>query len=414
MRRFTLILLVILLLPALAAGKKKRTSNDAIQQKEKTEKQYAKTEKNLKRTEKELRQSLQKVTTLESAIDNASKELRQIRQQADSIAKRKAIVEDSIAINEGKLNTLRNAYVKAVRSSRSSRRELSGLSFIFSAENFRQASNRMTYIREFSRWRQRKADEITAINDELEVQRTELISLQKQIDALRMQAEAKQRKLKSDKNSLNKTVNSLKGKQSQLNKLLREQQQTINKLDKEIDRLIQQEAEERRKREEEAKKGGKSGKKGDDFKPVDSKADQQLSANFEANKGKLPSPLSHTYVLAQGFGVQQHRSIKTLQVNNTGVDLETALDATARSVFQGEVSGVFMQKGLNYVVLVRHGDYITVYANLQEIKVKKGSTVKTGDVIGKVAASPVNSNRGQLHFEIRRERDKFNPLDWLK
>lgn len=434
-RRFALIFLVVILLPVVAVGKKPRTSGDAQRQKEQTEKQYAKTEKNLKKTEQELRKKLNRVASLEAAIDVAGLRIREIKRQMDSISALKTSVEDSIAANEAQLSALRNAYVKAVRSSRKYRRELSGLTFLFSADNFRQAAHRMTYLREFSKWRQRKSEEIEALNDVLEVRRGHLITLHRQADSLRMSAVAQEGQLQANRKELSKAVGSLKGKQSQLNKLLREQQRTLTQLDQEIDRLIQKEAEERRRKEEEERKRREAEerrrreeqqKKGEsgavassssepEFKPVDTIAtDKQASSEFAANKGKLPSPLSHTYVVAQGFGVQQHRSIKTLKVNNTGVDLETASGASARAVFPGEITGVFMQKGLNYVVLVRHGEYLTVYANLQEIKVKKGGQVKTGDVLGTVAASPVNPQRAQLHFEIRREREKLDPLLWLK
>lgn len=436
-RRYALIFLLVLVLPLMAVAKKPRTSGDAQRQKEKTEKQYAKTEKNLKKTEQELRQKLGKVASLESDIDITTKQIRTLKKQIDSIAELKSGVEDSIAVNEAQLESLRSAYVKAVRSSRKYRREISGLVFIFSADNFRQASHRMTYLREFSDWRQRKSAEIMTINAELQVRREHLTALLVQADSLRTAAQMQENRLQSSRKELSKAVGSLKGKQKQLNKMLKEQQQTLDRLDQEIDRLIQKEAEERRRKEEEERKRReaeerrrreqeqKAAKDGSpqpetkpadsEFKPIDSAAaDKQASSDFMACKGKLPSPLSHTYVVAQGFGVQQHRSIKTLKVNNTGVDLETAHGASARAVFPGEITGVFMQKGLNYVVLVRHGEYLTVYANLQDIKVKKGAKVKTGDTLGTVAASPVNPDRSQLHFEIRREREKYDPVLWLK
>lgn len=436
-RRYAFIFLVVLLLPFMAVAKKPRTSGDAQRQKEKTEKQYAKTEKNLKKTEQELRQKLGKVASLESDIDTASKRIKVLKRQLDSISALKVGVEDSIAINEAHLESLRNAYVKAVRSSRKYRRELSGLTFIFSADNFRQASHRVTYLREFSNWRQRKSEEIKALNAQLQVRRNVLISLHRQADSLRVAAEAQENQLQANRKELSKAVGSLKGKKSQLNKMLREQQRTLTQLDREIERLILKEAEERKRKEEEERKRReaeerrrreeqkKSQQDSDkpsasapsepEFKPVDpAEANKPASSKFAACKGKLPSPLSHTYVVAQGFGVQQHRSIKTLKVNNTGVDLETAPGATARAVFEGEITGVFMQKGLNYVVLVRHDEYLTVYANLQDLKVKKGDKVKTGDALGTVAASPVNPDRSQLHFEIRREREKFDPTLWLK
>ncbi|MDE7335752.1 MAG: peptidoglycan DD-metalloendopeptidase family protein, partial [Muribaculaceae bacterium] len=202
----------------------------------------------------------------------------------------------------------------------------------------------------------------------------------------------------------------------------------LAKLDREIERLIQKEIEEERKRREaeerrkaaEGKNGGSKEQASETAKPkpasdfVPGATAANSPGNFASQKGKLPSPLSHTYAVVQGFGVQQHRSIKTLEVNNPGVDLETAANATARAVYPGVVSAVFVQEGLGHVVLVRHGEYLTVYANIKNLRVGKGAKLKTGDAIGSVGPSDVDPSRGQLHFEIRREREKYNPMQWLK
>lgn len=447
LRKSLIILLTLLMLPVCASAKKPRRSSDAMKEKKRTEQQITRTAKDLEAAEAELARNLRKVTELEAAIDESRARVSSLNARMDSIAQASAAVEDSIAVNEAELARLRELYVKAVRSSRKHRRELNAVTFIFSASTFRQAMRRMHYLEEFSAWRARKASQITEINTRLDEQRQQLELMKRQTATLQSQALAEHRKLAADREALKTAVGSLQGKQKQLNNMLRKQQNTLTQLDREIDKLIQQEAEEQRRREEaerkrkaeeerkrkaaeEAarKKGGdapgkqtskpeeqptKPGKK-EEFKPEKQAPAPATGTDFAAQKGKLPSPLSHTYVIAQGFGVQAHRSVKTLQVNNSGIDLETAKGATARAVHPGEVTGVFVQSGLHYVVLLRHGQYITVYANLDSISVVKGAKLKAGDVIGTVAASPVNPDRGQLHFEIRREREKFNPAQWLR
>ncbi|MDE6316522.1 MAG: peptidoglycan DD-metalloendopeptidase family protein, partial [Muribaculaceae bacterium] len=148
-------------------------------------------------------------------------------------------------------------------------------------------------------------------------------------------------------------------------------------------------------------------------KPVERPSAPQ-HGDFASQKGKLPSPLSHTFTVVSAFGPHRHPTLSKVQVDNPGIDVETAAGARARAVYPGVVSAVFMQNGYGHVVLLRHGDYLTVYANIETLGVKKGDSVKAGDTIGIVAPSESNPLRGLLHFEIRKEKTKFDPLSWLR
>lgn len=419
-----------------AAASAPKTSADARKRRKQTEQQMARTAKELKAAEAELTRNLRQVSKLESDIERTTSNSARLQARIDSITARATLVKDSITAGEAELERLRGLYVRAVRSSRKNRREMNTLTFVFSAETFRQAWRRMRYLEEFSGWRRQKTEEIGAVIASLEQQRAALDEMKVKLQNLRRESLAEERRLRSDRASLETAVGNLKGKQKELNTMLQRQKSTLEELDRQIERLIQKEIEEQRRREEEAArrraaeeaarakstksdKSDRSDQKSDlpskpktDFKPGATAANSP--GNFAAQKGKLPSPLSHTYIIAQGFGLQRHRSIKTLEVNNPGVDLETAASATARAVYPGTVSAVFRQDGLGHVVLVRHGEYLTVYANIKSLRVTKGDKLKTGDIIGSVGASDVNPTRGQLHFEIRRERQKFDPMQWLK
>ncbi len=405
-----------------------KTSADAKKQRRQTEQQIARTAKEIKAAEAEITRNLRKVSRLEGDIERTEATEHRLQERIDSLNLRSRLVKDSITAGENELQRLRELYIRAVRSSRKNRREMTPVTFIFSASTVRQAWRRMGYLEEFSKWRGRKSDEITALIADLEAKRADLEDMKNKVLNLRREAQAQGRKLRNDRASLQTAVGNLQGKQKELNSMLEKQKATLAKLDREIERLIQKEMEEERKRREaeerrkaaEAKNGGskESAKTPSDKKPksdfVPGATAANSPGNFAAQKGKLPSPLSHTYAVVQGFGVQKHHSIKTLEVNNPGVDLETAANATARAVYPGVVSAVFVQEGLGHVVLVRHGEYLTVYANIKNLRVGKGSKLKTGDAIGSVGPSDVDPARGQLHFEIRREREKFNPMQWLK
>ncbi len=447
MRRLLKLLLIVLMLPLAAesAKPKKRSSSDAQSQRRKTEQQMKQTSQKITLTETEIKQRLGKINSLQQKINRSESNAALLNQRLDSIEKRTRVIKDSIKVNEEELARLRQLYVAAVRSSRRNRREMNTLTFIFSADNFRQAYRRMRYLEEYSKWRQRKADQISEVVTRLESQKAELAEMATHISSLRSQELAEQRKLKANRDSVNSVVKSLQGQKKKLNSMLQEQQRTLRKLDDEISRLIAQEAEEQRRREaEEAKRraaeaakkaaeasgkqSGDSGKKKPatpskdadksnakqpEFKP-DNQTIGEATGEFESRKGKLPSPLSHTYIIARPFGVQPHKTHTHVEIENPGLDLETAIDASVRAVHPGFVSRVFVQEGFGHVVLVRHGSYLTVYANVRSINVRKGDKLKAGDVIGTVAPSEFNPSRGMLHFEIRREREKYDPQQWLK
>ncbi|MDE6534992.1 MAG: peptidoglycan DD-metalloendopeptidase family protein [Muribaculaceae bacterium] len=453
MRRLLHIIILCLLLPLSAdaakpkkaAPAKPKTSADVKNQRKKTEQEMKQTTKKITMTEAQIKERLGRINSLQQQISHSEAAAAQLQQRLDSIAQRTSLVQDSIKANEAELARLRQLYTSAVRSSRRNRREMNTLTFLFSADNFRQAYRRMRYLEQYSAWRKRKAEQISAVVSSLSAQKASLTDMANHTTSLRRQEEDEQRKLKASRDSVNSAVKSLEGQKQQLTSVLNEQKRTIKKLDDEIQRLIEKEIEEQRRREAEearkraaaeakrkaeeaAKKAQNTGKPADQKKPgeatpakpkePDFKPEKQVSnpqtGEFASRKGSLPSPLSHTYVVARPFGVQPHKNHTNVEVNNPGVDLETALGATARAVHAGNVSAVFVQDGFGHVVLVRHGSYLTVYANVKTINVKKGDTVKAGDVIGTVAPSEFNPNRGMLHFEIRREREKLDPQQWLK
>lgn len=137
-------------------------------------------------------------------------------------------------------------------------------------------------------------------------------------------------------------------------------------------------------------------------------------ADFGDLKGRLPHPITGNYTIVKRFGRQKHPSLPHVETNNAGIDIQTSKGAAVRSVCDGVVSAVFRPDGYNTVVVIRHGQYMTVYANLGSISVETGQKVKAGQNIGKVFADPKDNGRSVLHFEIRHGRTKENPQTWLK
>lgn len=144
------------------------------------------------------------------------------------------------------------------------------------------------------------------------------------------------------------------------------------------------------------------------------KEDVKISGDFESNRGRLPYPVAGRYRIVKHFGRQRHPELKYIETDNSGIDIEVGSGAAARAIFPGKVSAIFHQPGFNTIVMVRHGNYLTIYAGLGSIAVKTGDSVKPNQTIGTVFADPDDGGRSILHFEIRKEKNKLNPEEWLR
>ncbi len=125
-------------------------------------------------------------------------------------------------------------------------------------------------------------------------------------------------------------------------------------------------------------------------------------------------PVVGRYAIVSKFGTNTYRDLSKVQVTNLGIDIEATPGSSARSVFEGTVTAVVRIDGHHNVVLVRHGEYITVYAGIDKLAVRKGDKVKTGQTLGTIYVDAEDDNRAVLHFEVRRETQKLNPTEWVR
>lgn len=142
-----------------------------------------------------------------------------------------------------------------------------------------------------------------------------------------------------------------------------------------------------------------------------SSANINLSNNFASNKGRLPIPVTGRYSIVSGFGTHQHGQYVT--TNSNGIDIQTQVGADARSVFNGEVSRVVAFPGFNNCIIIRHGNYYTFYGNIQNVYVRQGQAIKTGQSIGKVFTDP-DTGVTKMHFQLWNGTSKQDPSPWLR
>ena len=206
--------------------------------------------------------------------------------------------------------------------------------------------------------------------------------------------------LLKERDKLNNDIAALKKKEKQIQKDISTKDKQTKELQKQIEKVIAEEIRKAKEREETAKKNNTKS------------VDYNLSANFEQNKGKLPYPVEQGIITGK-YGTTQHPTQKKVTTNNKGVDITTTKGSKVRSVFDGEVCVVTTQGG-HGVILIRHGFYFTLYANLEKVYVKVGDKVSTGKEIGLVHTD-ANDGKTILHFEIWQEnRTTVNPALWIR
>lgn len=427
--------------------KSRRDINSVRTEQTATRKAIKETSRKLEANTKETRRRLAEYSTLSVEIEDKRKEITSLQERTNLLSAEIKKKQDSIADNNRKLQLLRDNYIKTLRRVQESPASLTTLTFVFASDSFNEAWRRMRYLNQFSQWRNVKAGEISEATDILDRQKASLASIHARHTEMLSQVNVARKELEVKQMKTDEVVKSLRKEEGALREVLRENEAKARRLDAELDRLIAEEQarQERLAKEAKAKaerekaqrekarrrkatpKGDNSGKSnttspGRNLPDKDNtetmtniaSADRKLTGGFESNRGRLLFPVSGKYKIVRGFGVQKHPELSHVETNNSGIDIQVNPSTKARAIFEGTVSAIFVQPGYNTIVMLRHGSYISIYAGLTSVSVKKGDKVATGQNLGTISADVDNDNRAILHFEIRKEREKLNPLRWVR
>lgn len=375
----------------------------------------------LKKTKKDKEMTLNEVNLLDKKIKQRENLIKAYNQQIAVLDEEINTGQSNIKSLNSDLKKLRKEYAKMIVFANKNRSHYDMLGFVFASKDFNQAFRRLRYIREFNEARKVKIDQIVSterrINDEVEASQ----KAREEQAAMLKDEKAQQEALQKEKKDLNGQVAKLKKKEGSIQQDIKNKQQQAKKLQKAIDDIIAEEirkanAEAERKRKEEAKKNANKGKATTAPAPKEkgmalTPAEKKLSSNFVNNKGNLPWPVERG-VISSSFG--KHASVVSdkVTVTNNGIDIATTEGAQARAVFEGEVASVVKLTGANTVVIIRHGEYFTVYSNLENVTVKRGDKVKTKQNIGTVHTNKTE-DKTELHFELLKEQNRQNPANWL-
>lgn len=370
-------------------------SIEAIKKKnEKTEKEIAYLNKLLDNARNDQSATIQKITIINQKIEKGKEMIQSLTKEMDYIESRINDNEHVKSNLEADKKQMLDFYAKMVYETWKKRNTSDKLVYIFSASSFSQAYARYKYFEQVQDYSKRQLKQIEQTNDSLTTINTQLAKLIAQKNAAQSKIFAQNNELIKEQNQANKYVGELKKKEKELVRKLNTEIKNRERFKKELEKLI-------------AAQAKKSGSKNSNYKLTPE--EKLISDDFAKNKGKLPWPVEQGFV-SEKFGINIHPVFKQVKLNNAGITITTSRNADVRAVFKGVVTEIMFIPGDNNVVIVRHGNYLTVYSNLVEIFIKKGDTVNVKQRIGKLASSGESST---LNFQVWKDKDNMDPQLWL-
>lgn len=390
MNRFIFILFLFTFLAGITFG---QSINEIKKEKEESEKEISFLNKLLEETKNNKSVSIEKLNILQQKIILS-------KQVLSSLNKEMSYLGNLISENEGRIDELQtnkysmlDLYSKLIYGTWKKRNKSDKLMFIFSSSDFNQAYSRFKYFQQIQEYSKRQLKLIAQVNDSLELKNSELKKLIQQKNALSNDMNIKNSNLEVEQNNEKLYVNELQKKEKENRKKLEAEIRNRRKLENEISKLI-------------ARQTKKSGSSTSEYKLTPE--EKLLSDDFVKNKGKLPWPVTEGFI-SEKFGV--HAASKYVMMPNDGVNITTSKNSNVRTVFKGIVTEIFYVPGKNNAVIVRHGNYLTLYVNLLSIKVNVGDKVDTKEVIGTLG---FDSEKGSvLNFQIWKDNTKQDPQFWL-
>ncbi|MDY6437446.1 MAG: peptidoglycan DD-metalloendopeptidase family protein [Bacteroidales bacterium] len=344
----------------------------------------------LKQTSKNKETTLQEVELLQAQIKQRDDLIATYNKQLDNLNKSTKAYKSDINNLQNELQKSRQEYAELLEIAYRNRNNINNLIFIFSSDDFNQAIRRMRYLQQFQDLLKHKMQEIDDTKADIKKRIDRNEADKKRIEALKNEQNKQREALNKDKKALNDKVAKFKKQEKKIKKEISQKEKETKELQARIKKIIADEVAKRK---------------------ADATVDTKLSATFESNKGKLPWPVAKG-VVTKKYGNNPHPTQSKVVVFNNGIDISTEQGADALCVFDGQVSTVF-NTGLTNVVMVRHGLYFTLYANLDKVYVKNGDKVKTGQKLGLIHTGS-SDNVTTLHFEVWNDKNNTNPGLWLK
>lgn len=407
------------------------------------QKQINESQNLLSSTKKDVKSQLSNLAIIDGQITAQQTYVNNIQIEVDTLTHSIGVLSNELVKLEKELSECKSKYTHGVMYMYRNRLMQNKLMFIFAAKDFKQMYRRIRYAQEYTKYQRAQGAIVQKKEEAVNAKKAELERTNNEKQQLLSEGRTQQANLEEQKKKRQGIIAELNKKQKEIQSTLASQQKKKQQLDRRIDQLIQEEirkAEQRRKAEEakrkaeeakrraeeEAKKkkenGGGKKKKGGAETPTPEKpsqtpkynapddADRKLSSNFAANQGRLPVPITGSYIISAHFGSYNPEGLDGVVLDNKGTDYTGKAGAQARCIFDGEVTYIMEMYGMKNI-LVRHGSYISVYCNLKSVSVSVGQKVTARQTLGTIATDA--AGRATLHFQLRKETSKLNPERWI-
>jgi len=386
-------LLILLLLPPLSLFGQKKTKAQLQKEKQENLAKIKEVEKILGETANKKENSLGELAALSQRIIEQEKLINSIKEEIAFLNSEIAENNDIILALEEDLAKLKKEYAAMLFAAQKANNSTTRLTFLFSARSFDQLVMRLRYMEQYSDVRKLQVDQIGKVQDELSGQVTRIENQRAEKNQLLTDQVSESDNLADLKKKEQTLVRTLEKQEKKLKKDLEQTKKTLAVLDKKIDEII---------KEEMAREAA--------LAAASSKKNVEVSSSFEDNKKKLPWPVSG--FISQKFGTQRHPILKNVEINNEGVNIQTAQGEKVKAIFSGEVRAVAFTPGVGTTVLIKHGEYFTVYSGLKDVYVKIGQAVTFNQELGSMSSNL--DGVAELKFRVYKNKTPLNPELWLR
>lgn len=390
--RFLILLFAFICLSSVSVVAQKSKSQLEKEKKENL-RRIAEAERILSETATEKKATLGQLQALNQQINARESLIRSIGSEIRLLDAEISDLRSVVNSLQKDLRDLKEEYAEQIYSSYKVNRGNSKLMFLFSAQSFNQLLQRLKYLEQYADARRLQAEQIEVVSKELNDQRSKVETKRAEQQTLLNQQVRESRKLANSKKKQSILVAQLTKKERQLRKEVADRKAANGRLNTLIANIIEDEA-----------------RKASTASTAEVASSAELTRLFESNKNKLTWPVTSGFITSK-FGKQQHPVLKRIIIVNDGVGIQTEKDSRVKAVFDGEVTSISSIPGKNNVVLIRHGDYLTVYAQLKTINVKKGQRIKANEIIGEVYTD--RDGVTELEFQVYKGTTKLNPENWL-
>jgi len=390
----------------------------------KLEKKISQTKSLLKKVQANTNNSLHEVRLLDHQIKSREALVRVFDSQVKMADIKILQKKNDVSRLKERLVRLKDQYRKMLRFAYKKRNNTGRLMFLLSANTYQEAVRRNSYLKKVAHLQRRQVDLIKQHQSLIEREITQINTEKTEKELTLHEKKAEKEKIEADKQQKEKSYTKLKKEEEKLLVQLKEEEKKRKKIEGQIQSAILAEArkEEKRRKEKENVKAttptdaNKTPAKTSTpaYKPETLSSEGTIAGkNFESNKGGLPSPVGNGTITSR-FGRNAHPTLKDVYENNNGIDISCSAGSTVRAVYEGEVSSVFSIAGAGKVVIIKHGNYRSVYSNLSSVSVSVGQEVSSKQSIGTLITE---GNISTLHFEIHSvsgiNTTPLNPSVWL-